>query len=287
MSEISEDDPFAMANLPLHLTGLPMVVWASQRMGLLPHDIRVKVMQTHDPRMNPGDLAVVCRAPGAPADRRAVVTGRSAGRQRLEPAKRSGADRLLGRADLHRRTATAPAAAAVTLDLTEEEERALIALLRGTIDFARFPYAARYGPLQIDPGEARPVGPAAQALAAAAAGFGPDARSGTAAPVKLPSALRRPRAFWISVCNIAGLLFSLVGVVLLFFFALPNEAPGGPGALWRTAIGTDAAHWEAVERRYNEYSRIGLVLVVAGTLMEAVPPFCTAVGSWRRRSGCR
>ena len=79
MSEISEDDPFAMANLPLHLTGLPMVVWASQRMGL-PHDIRIKVMQTHGSRMDPGDLAVVAVRPTprlvaghlSPTDRRAV-----------------------------------------------------------------------------------------------------------------------------------------------------------------------------------------------------------------------
>ena len=79
MSEISEDDPFAMANLPLHLTGLPMVVWASQRMGL-PHDIRIKVMQTHGSRMDPGDLAVVAVRPTprlvaghlSPADLRAV-----------------------------------------------------------------------------------------------------------------------------------------------------------------------------------------------------------------------
>jgi hypothetical protein len=62
MSEISEDDPFAMAGLPLHLTGLPMVVWASQRMWL-PHDIRIKVMQTHGSRMDPGDLAVVAVRP--------------------------------------------------------------------------------------------------------------------------------------------------------------------------------------------------------------------------------
>ncbi len=79
MSEIDEDDPFAMANLPLHLTGSPMVVWASQRMGL-PHDIRIKVMQTHGPRMDPGDLAVVAVRPTprlaaghlSPADLRAV-----------------------------------------------------------------------------------------------------------------------------------------------------------------------------------------------------------------------
>ena len=79
MSGINEDDPFAMANLPLHLTGLPMVVWASQRMGL-PHDIRIKVMQTHGPRMDPGDLAVVAVRPTpllvaehlSPGDLRAV-----------------------------------------------------------------------------------------------------------------------------------------------------------------------------------------------------------------------
>jgi hypothetical protein len=34
--------------------------------------------------------------------------------------------------------------------------------------------------------------------------------------------MRRPRAFWISICNIIGLLFSLTGVVLLFWYALPN-----------------------------------------------------------------
>jgi len=33
-SAVSDDeDPFAMANLPPRLTGLPMVVWASERMG--------------------------------------------------------------------------------------------------------------------------------------------------------------------------------------------------------------------------------------------------------------
>jgi hypothetical protein len=79
MSEICEDDPSAMANLPLHLTGLPMVAWASQRMGR-PHDIRIKVMQTHGSRMDSGDLAVVAVRPTprlaaghlSPADLRAV-----------------------------------------------------------------------------------------------------------------------------------------------------------------------------------------------------------------------
>src|SRR6202040_2310876 len=38
--------------------------------------------------------------------------------------------------------------------------------------------------------------------------------------------LRRPRAFWISMCNLLGILCSLVGVVLLLLFALPPEVPG-------------------------------------------------------------
>jgi hypothetical protein len=61
-AKIDDDDPFSMANLPLHLTGLPMVVWASQRMRAR-HDVRVKVMQTHGPRMDPSDLAVVAVRP--------------------------------------------------------------------------------------------------------------------------------------------------------------------------------------------------------------------------------
>jgi hypothetical protein len=101
--------------------------------------------------------------------------------------------------------------------------------------------------------------------------------------MKLPSLLRRPRAFCISTRNIIGLLFSMAGVVLLFCFALPNGAPRGPEAQWRNAVAGSAPHWEAVERRYNEYSRIGLALVLLGTAMKAVPPLCTAIGSWRRR----
>jgi hypothetical protein len=102
--------------------------------------------------------------------------------------------------------------------------------------------------------------------------------------MKLPSFLRRyPRAFWISTCNVVGLLFSMAGVILLFWYALPNEAPGGPAAQWRNAVAGSAPHWEAVERHYNEFSHIGLVLVLLGTAMEAVQPLCTAIGSWRRR----
>jgi hypothetical protein len=93
--------------------------------------------------------------------------------------------------------------------------------------------------------------------------------------------LRRPRAFWISVCNLVGLLCSIVGVLLLVYFALPVEVPGGPSALG--ASGPSVPNWEAEVQRYARMARIGLVLVIAGTLMEMVPPLCTAIGSWRRR----
>jgi hypothetical protein len=91
------------------------------------------------------------------------------------------------------------------------------------------------------------------------------------------SALRRCRTFVISVCNLVGLGCSLAGVWLLFWYALPNAVPGAPQPL---TGGGPSPQWEAEQRAYNEYSHIGLVLVIAGTLLEAVPPFCTARGSW-------
>jgi hypothetical protein len=106
------------------------------------------------------------------------------------------------------------------------------------------------------------------------------AGGGCALPGSPPAAgaLRRPRAFWISMCNIMGLLCSVAGVVLLFWFALPNTAPGG-----LTAFSPGGPVWEAENRRYDRLAHIGLVLVVVGTMMEAVPPLCTAIGSARRR----
>ena len=42
-----------------------------------------------------------------------------------------------------------------TLDLTDGEERALVRLLRSTIEDARYPFAPRYDPPEGDPGKAR------------------------------------------------------------------------------------------------------------------------------------
>jgi hypothetical protein len=93
--------------------------------------------------------------------------------------------------------------------------------------------------------------------------------------------LRRPRAFWISAVNLLGLTCSVIGVVLLFWYALPNEPPGGPERLLLNRGG--GPEWEAQRRLYDWYAHWGLALVLIGTVLEAVPPFCTALGSWGRR----
>ena len=58
----SDEDFFQMANLFPADTGLPMVVWVSER-GHARHDVRVKVNQTHGTRMLPGNLATVAVHP--------------------------------------------------------------------------------------------------------------------------------------------------------------------------------------------------------------------------------
>jgi len=61
MSEV-EEDFFEMANLFPADTGLPMVVWASER-GHARHDVRVEVNQSHSTRMLPGTSRWSPRAP--------------------------------------------------------------------------------------------------------------------------------------------------------------------------------------------------------------------------------
>ena len=61
MSEVYED-PYAMANLRPADTGLPMVVWVSER-GNAPHDARVKVCRVHGERMQWNNTASVAVRP--------------------------------------------------------------------------------------------------------------------------------------------------------------------------------------------------------------------------------
>ena len=64
MSEADEDqlDFFLMANLRPATTGLPMVVWVSER-GLARHDARIKVSTVHGPRVQYANMATVAVRP--------------------------------------------------------------------------------------------------------------------------------------------------------------------------------------------------------------------------------
>lgn len=56
------DDLFEMANLSPALTGLPMIVWISER-GRARHDVRVKVSLVHGRRARPDRTASVSVRP--------------------------------------------------------------------------------------------------------------------------------------------------------------------------------------------------------------------------------
>jgi hypothetical protein len=63
MSDQQDDTGFyEMVNIYPADSGLPMVVWASER-GHARHDARVKVCETHGTRMLPGNLATVAVRP--------------------------------------------------------------------------------------------------------------------------------------------------------------------------------------------------------------------------------
>jgi Domain of unknown function (DUF4160) len=72
------DDLFEMANLSPTLTGLPMIVWISER-GRVRHDARVKVSLVHGRRARPDRTASVSVRPAVK-----VVAGPEIDRRDLE-----------------------------------------------------------------------------------------------------------------------------------------------------------------------------------------------------------
>ena len=58
----SQENFFEIANLFPADTGLPMVIWVSER-GHAPHDVRIKVSQSHGTRTLPGNLATIAVRP--------------------------------------------------------------------------------------------------------------------------------------------------------------------------------------------------------------------------------
>src|SRR6516162_8644010 len=106
------EDLTLMTNLYPRTTGLPMVVWVGPSYGE-PHEARIKVMQVHGTRMDPGNLAVV-----ALRQRPHVVGGHlTAGDLQvvspMDRAERDGDPRPLERADGRCRARPGVAAAAI------------------------------------------------------------------------------------------------------------------------------------------------------------------------------
>jgi hypothetical protein len=75
-------DPFEMANLSPALTGLPMIVWISER-GHARHDARVKVSLVHGRRVRPDQTASVSVRPTVD-----VVAGPEPDRRDLDLVRR-------------------------------------------------------------------------------------------------------------------------------------------------------------------------------------------------------
>ena len=62
--DVDADDLYLMANLPPRLTGLPMVIWLSER-GRARHDARIKVSRTHGIRIDPTNTVTVTVRPAS------------------------------------------------------------------------------------------------------------------------------------------------------------------------------------------------------------------------------
>jgi hypothetical protein len=107
MSETNDEklNFYPMANLRPAMTGLPMVVWVSER-GLARDDVRVKVSAIHGSRVH-GDMAAVAMRP-AP---RLIAGHLSASDLQVVPAQRVGAGSISGFTDRHCRTGPTLAAA--------------------------------------------------------------------------------------------------------------------------------------------------------------------------------
>lgn len=66
--------------------------------------------------------------------------------------------------------------------------------------------------------------------------------------------------------NIVGLLMNLVGVILLFNYAVPYRVRTG-GTQPILMEGTHQKNVEA-ERRYDRLGKLGLILIVCGTICQ-------------------
>jgi hypothetical protein len=68
------------------------------------------------------------------------------------------------------------------------------------------------------------------------------------------------------ICNLAGLVMNLIGVVLLFFYVMPRRVRTGGHDMYVGSQHDQKAL--RAEQRFDLFSYIGLGLVVSGTVLQ-------------------
>ena len=76
----------------------------------------------------------------------------------------------------------------------------------------------------------------------------------------------RAKGKMMALLNIGGLVFSLIGVLLLFAYGMPFHVPMG-GVTLRTTEAVNASEI-ALESRYTVLGYVGIVLVCVGTALQ-------------------
>jgi len=73
----------------------------------------------------------------------------------------------------------------------------------------------------------------------------------------------------VTTLNIAGLILSATGVILLFFFAMPYRTRSeGKSPITVVIPGSPAKLVELEEARYDHFARLGLAAVALGTILQ-------------------
>jgi hypothetical protein len=73
--------------------------------------------------------------------------------------------------------------------------------------------------------------------------------------------------------NLVGLLFNLIGIVVLFRWGMPFRVETG-GATYLITVQRDANEI-AVERLYKTVGYVGLAMLIAGTVLQMIAAWLT------------
>ncbi len=73
---------------------------------------------------------------------------------------------------------------------------------------------------------------------------------------------------WSAWLNVTGLLLNLLGVILLFFFAMPFRTRSDGKQAITVQTPTSIQKFLEQEARYDRFARIGLAALILGTILQ-------------------